>query len=257
MAIAATGPAVLLIHAGAFADWFVPLAAEATLNSFRVVRLRRAGYVAGQLPSSHLSITDHARHAATVAAQLGISDAVVVAHSSGELIALELAAARPDLVARLVLLEPAPAGGLAPAAARDGIGEILAAANSPETAYDIFMSVACASDHHDVVASALGPDGLTRAIKESRWFFADEIAAVAEWAFDASDAAAIAQPTTLVVGDASSPMYREVVDRLAAWLTNAHIVNVEGGDHLLPLRDPQRFADIVVDAASVRHAPAT
>ena len=41
------GPAVLLIHAGVFADSFMPLAAQPALDAVRVVRLRRAGYVAG------------------------------------------------------------------------------------------------------------------------------------------------------------------------------------------------------------------
>ena len=68
------GPAVLLIHAGVFADWFQPLAAQPTLDTLRVVRLRRAGYVEGHRPSTHVTLADHARHAAEVADRLGIND---------------------------------------------------------------------------------------------------------------------------------------------------------------------------------------
>jgi hypothetical protein len=37
------GEPLLLVHAGVFADWFVPLAASRTLDGFRVIRVRRAG----------------------------------------------------------------------------------------------------------------------------------------------------------------------------------------------------------------------
>ena len=65
-----------------------------------------------------------------------------------------------------------------------------------------------------------------------------------------------AQPTTLLVGGASGPLYHDVIARLGTWLPNAHIVSIDGGDHLLPLRSPERLADIVLDASSCR-GPAT
>ena len=55
---AGTGEPILLVHAGAFSDWFAPVAATAELNGFRVIRLRRAGYVNGSVPSRHLSIAE-------------------------------------------------------------------------------------------------------------------------------------------------------------------------------------------------------
>jgi pimeloyl-ACP methyl ester carboxylesterase len=38
------GEPILLVHAGVFADWFLPMAASHALNGFRVIRVRRAGY---------------------------------------------------------------------------------------------------------------------------------------------------------------------------------------------------------------------
>ena len=38
------GEAVLLVHAGVFSSWFVPLANSRQLRDFRVIRMVRAGY---------------------------------------------------------------------------------------------------------------------------------------------------------------------------------------------------------------------
>src|SRR4051812_29135784 len=101
------GEPLVLVHAGVFADWFVPLAASDTIRGFRVLRVRRAGY--GQTPpSAPVSIADHAQHLAALLRLLEIAKAHVVGHSSGALIALHLAAEEPDMVQSLTLIEPAP-----------------------------------------------------------------------------------------------------------------------------------------------------
>jgi pimeloyl-ACP methyl ester carboxylesterase len=38
------GSSIVMIHAGGFADWFLPTATILRQQGFRVVRLRRAGY---------------------------------------------------------------------------------------------------------------------------------------------------------------------------------------------------------------------
>jgi len=62
------------------------LAASSTLDGFRVIRVRRAGYGA-TVPGSHLAIEDHARHLTALAALLELKAVHVVGHSSGALIA--------------------------------------------------------------------------------------------------------------------------------------------------------------------------
>ena len=75
---------------------------------------------------------------------------------------------------------------------------------------------------------------------------------MSEWTFDERDAAAIKQPTTLLVGAASGPLTHDLIARLNAWLPNAHIVTIDGGDHSLPQPTPERLADIVLEARSTR-----
>ena len=250
------GRPILLVHAGVFADWFLPLAASPVLEGFRVIRIRRAGYASGSPTAAHLSIGAHAAHCAELLDTLGVEQAHVVGHSSSALIAVELAADRPQLVRSLVLAEPAPGGSLAsPADAEIGqliLGPALAAAAAGDvgTAFDTFMSIVCAPDYREVLEAALGPDGLRAAERESRFFFADEVAAVLEWAFDKTAAASVRQPVLLLQGGSSPPPVHDVVARLASWLPHAEVTTVDGADHLLPLRDPSTLAGLTADFAN-------
>jgi pimeloyl-ACP methyl ester carboxylesterase len=88
------GEAILLIHAGGSGAWFAPLATDPALGSFRRIRLIRAGYACGP-PARHVTVAGHARHCAAVLDTLHITQAHVLAHSSGRLPALQLALDRP------------------------------------------------------------------------------------------------------------------------------------------------------------------
>ncbi len=242
-----TGDPVLLIHAGVFGAWFASLVAEARLTG-RVIRMLRAGYTSGSPPAGHVSIADHARHCAAVLDRLGIRQVDVVAHSSGCLIGLQLAVDRPARVRSLVLLEPSLGGDLTPPTfgeiGQRVIGPAIAAAAAGDTAtaLDIFMSGICAPDYRAVMAAALGPDSLERAVRDSRFFFADEVLAVNEWVFTPIEAARVGQAVLLVLGGNSSSAVHEIGARLADLLPQTETSVVPGGDHLLPLRDPDTFA---------------
>ena len=112
------GEPVFLVHAGVFSDWFLPVSETPSLDGFRVVRVRRAGY--GPMPPSrHLTIADHARHVAALADHLGLERIHWVGHSSSCQIGLQLALDRPNLVGSLILLEPAAVGGFLVPASED------------------------------------------------------------------------------------------------------------------------------------------
>src|SRR5438270_11018414 len=102
-----TGEPVLLIHAGVFADWFVPLLQEPRLAGYRLIHYHRVGYAGSSRPAGAVSIADQAAHARALLRSLGIDRAHVVGHSSGGNIALQLALDAPEMVASLTLLEPA------------------------------------------------------------------------------------------------------------------------------------------------------
>lgn len=257
------GEPVLLVHAGVFADWFPTVAADPAMNRFRLVAPVRVGYDSTRpVPAHHLTIADHARHCAAVLDSLGIAQAHVLGHSSGSLIGLQLAVDRPDLVRSLVLVEPAAALSLLPPPVAEGFSEAInaivttAAAGDLDRAFDTFMRVVCAEDYRDVLLAAVGPDGLRRAERDCGFFFRDEVPAVQEWTFSATDASGIEQPVLFVQGSASSPIVHGIIAGLAETLANAKIATVDGGDHLLPLRDPSALAALAADFTSRHRMPA-
>jgi pimeloyl-ACP methyl ester carboxylesterase len=248
-----TGEPVVLVHAGGFADWFLPVNASPALDSCRVIRIRRAGY-AGAAPARHLTIADHACHVGAVADHLGLSRIHCVGHSSGCHIALQLALDRPELVRSLVLLEPAAGGGFAvPASEELGrrfLGPAMAAFadGQPPAAFDLFMRGVCGDDYRDVLERRLGNAGVERALRESAFFFRDEVAAVLESTFGEAEARRINQPVLVVEGADSAllgPLSQQITALTHKLLPHAEIATVPDTNHMMPLQDPDAIARLI------------
>lgn len=248
------GEPTLLIHAAAFGAWFAPMAEHLP---GRVIRLLQAGYTDDPPPTTPMTIARHAAHAAALLDALDAGPATVVAHSLSTLVALELAATRPDLVRRLVLGEPPLLDPLLdPVDVADmqvqiggPIGAAIAATARGDraAAYDAFMGAVCGPRHREVVAAVLGADGLARAERESEFLFTNEVPALGGWT--PVDPAGITVPTLLVVGSESRQATHRLVARLASGLPDARVAVVEGANHLLPLTHPREVAELA--AASV------
>jgi pimeloyl-ACP methyl ester carboxylesterase len=245
-----TGEPVLLVHAGGFGAWFEPLAG---LLPGRVIRMLRAGYTGGPPPPGPIDVAGHAAHAAALLDDLATGPTDVVAHSSGCVIALQLAADRPDLVRRLVLSEPplidplldpadVPEVGAALGPAMGAAMGAMAAGDVP-AAFDAFMGAVCGPGYRAVLVDVLGPDGVARAEHDAAYFFADEIPAMGQWA--PVDLAALGMPVLLVRGGASPGPTHRLVDRMAATLPDARVATVPDANHLLPLSHPGALAALV------------
>lgn len=252
------GNAILLVHGGVFSDWFATVAASPELDGFRVIRVRRAGYVAGSPPSGHLTLNAHAAHCALLLADLGIDSALVCGHSSGALIALELARYRPDAVQSMVLLEPAPGADLVGptcrAALPDVLGPVMAAFAKGESAnaFDQFLRAVGGPHYQSILDATLGVDGYERALQQSTFFFSDEVSAVQEWAFGPQEAARIGRPTLVVEGGETASVAAippETVEILAEWMPNAKRTVLSGTTHLMPLESPAAVARLVAEFA--------
>jgi pimeloyl-ACP methyl ester carboxylesterase len=251
------GEPIVLLHAGIFSDWFLPVAAREEFAGFRVIVPRRAGYVEGSAPSAHLSLADHARHCAALLVEIGVARAHFCGHSSSALIGLQLALDRPELVRTLVLLEPAPGGSLNgpthAAVAGEVIGAAMAAYGAGDTAtgFERFMTAVGGPHYREVLERGLGREGHERAMRQSA-FFPDEARAVWEWRFEASDAERIDTPMLLVQGErtaALSAVPPESVALLAAMVPHAEVADLAGASHLMPLEDPIGVARLIADFA--------
>lgn len=101
-------PALVFVH-GWTCDrsFFAPQAAHFS-QRHRVVSVDLRGHGESDKPRATYPIAAYADDIAYLIEQLGLSKAVAVGHSMGGLAVLQLAAAHPDRVAAIVMIDPAP-----------------------------------------------------------------------------------------------------------------------------------------------------
>ena len=246
----AGGEPVLLIHAGVFADWFLPLLSEPALaERYQLIHYHRIGYAGSARPAGPVSIADQAAHARKLLEHLGISRAHVVGHSSSANIGLQLALEQPDMVASLTLLEPArPDGPSAGGWRATGVGPAieLFRAGDRAGAVDGFMRSVTAPDYRDVVERVL-PGALAQAEADADTFFSVELPSLATWSFTSEDAGRINQPVLSVLGANSNSVFAERHEILLAWLPAAESFVLPNANHLLHVQNPADFTVALTD----------
>jgi pimeloyl-ACP methyl ester carboxylesterase len=246
--------ALVLLHAGVFADWFIPLDHQPALADMRRIRVTRTGY-ANDPPVTPLTVEDHARECADLLRALDVNRAHLVAHSAGAVFALQMALDYPDLVSDFVLIEPPLIEPLTPAEDHAPLGAVLgpvmgialtaAMRGDLVAAFDTFMAAVCGPDYPAAITAALGPDGLAKARADCGYFFTGEIPAIGQWHFDNQLALRINQPVHLVGGNDSPLFTRNMLSYLATILPNADSTILAGQNHLLPLRASADLANLI------------
>jgi pimeloyl-ACP methyl ester carboxylesterase len=104
--------------------------------------------------------------------------------------------------------------------------------------------------YQQVLRARLGDDGLAEAERESAYFFADEMPALAAWTFGPAEAAQVTAPALLLCGTESRPWFRENVAILAQMLPDARTQTLPELDHLAPLTHPAELAATISDFVS-------
>lgn len=243
------GEPVFLVHAGVFSDWFKLVYEREELDDFRVISVRRAGYGQSR-PRRHLTLHDHATHVAAVAEQLELEQLHWVGHSSSCLIGLSLAAQRPELVRSLVLMEPSAAGAFEVPASVNAtfVGRAMEEFHAGQlaNAFDTFMRAVSGDDYRRILERSLGKDGLEDAIRESEFFFRDEVPAIREWTLSPAEAARVRQPVLCIQGGAQpthlTEMSRQISERVVQFFPQAQVLILPGVHHAMPLQDPAAVA---------------
>jgi pimeloyl-ACP methyl ester carboxylesterase len=244
------GEPLLLIHGGGLGDWFTPLAERPELKNHRVIRMVRAGYTGSPVPPD-LTVADHARHVAVLLRQLDAAPAHIVAHSSGSVIALQLAVDEPAAVRTVVLCEPPFVDALVDPSDVEGLraafgpvmGSAMAATAQGDhaAAFDVFMTLVCGPAYRGVMDDVLGADVVDDAVRHGGDFFTGEVPALNGWTFDP----AVTQPVLLIEGGDSPPPMHRMVAHLAGQFPDSTVVTVDHTNHLMPLTAPAELGEIV------------
>ena len=246
-----SGLPVLLIHgiASDRAIWNETIAALG--EGVRAISYDRRGYGKSGAPEPYdgTTIEEQAEDAAAVLLGSDAVPAVICAHSSGAIIALDLLKRRPELVRSAVLIEP-PLLSLSP------VGSAWAS-NLVERARE------GAAEHGERGAAAAvmmeicGPTGLEVAGRErseralaSARTIAIEAPIPAQWEFSRRELGAIEVPVTVLCGTRSPQVFRDAASELAAMLGAGKLRELDSA-HIVQVEHPEEVAEEVAAIAGL------
>jgi pimeloyl-ACP methyl ester carboxylesterase len=238
------GAPLLLIHGTGGAEWYPldgMLAAER-----RAIYHHRRSFGA----SSHPPLADLPRHASDAAALLEALDAapaVVVGHSMGGIISIDLAIRRPELVRALVLVEPPLHFTVHPTESmmRElGVAMELRGSQGDEAAAEYFMRWATTTSD-GANGYDLAPDDVKARLLANSAAIMSELGGGTGDHIGEQELASIRCPVILLVGELTLPEYWAAAESISAALPSVERVSVPGGGHMLTATHPQAVVDAV------------
>jgi pimeloyl-ACP methyl ester carboxylesterase len=237
------GPPLILLHATLSSSRQLRRLAELLAQRFSVISVDRRGSGKSPWPTgAPLAPIDVASHIADVEAlchELGISEAVLVGHSYGGCIALELAARRPGLVRAVWAYEPpyAAVGSPSTRATMEAVASATEAAaqrGGGAAAAEAFMSGVSG----DEAVAALSP-GARRRVQEAG---SGAIADAALLGMEPAGLGSIECPVRIVTGELSAAHYQEIAAALVERIPSATTESIPAADHMAPLLRPELVA---------------
>lgn len=245
------GPPILLLHATLASSGQLQSLAERLAERHTVLAVDRRGSGEARPPDGALAgpidVGDHVSDLAAILSAEGVRPVLVVGHSYGGCLALELAARRPDLVAGAWVHEPpyAPVGPPAIRAALVSVGERTAAAartGGPGDAAETFLAAVAGPE----AVAALSPGARERVRLGGRGALADATLL----GLDPDGLARIACPVVISTGTASEAFYDVIADALLARIAGATRTTIEGAGHGAPMSHPGPVAAAIADFAA-------
>jgi pimeloyl-ACP methyl ester carboxylesterase len=247
-----SGPPVLLIHGhtldGRAWQRMAPMLRAAGL---RVIRPDLRGHGQSSRPDSGYHFSHHAADVAAVLAACGVERAVVVGHSVGGAVALEMALSMPEVVQTLVLIapvmpdrpfEPEFMDNLRQVARVTRADGIAAAMRGPWEASPLFAHSFTKPGVREAAVS------ITREFPGAEYLATSRDRIERDWTVP-DRLSEVAAPTTVIVGEHEMPGFQAYSREAAAGIPGARLEVIVDGGHLLPLEEPERIAELVIHAA--------
>jgi 3-oxoadipate enol-lactonase len=237
------GEPVLLIHGLGYARWGWEPVAEPLARRFRLLLFDNRGIGESEIPPGPYTAAAMAEDAAAVLDEAGVERAHVVGTSLGGMIAQELALARPERVAKLVLACTTPGGAGAFPLPEQTLALIAEASSLPQdVAIRRFVENALAPGAPQELVDRIVAYRLASPPDPAGW----AAQAAAGMFFDAFDRVErIAAPTLVVHGTADGVVDPRNADLLAERIPGARLELFPGTGHLFFWEQPERFVEIV------------
>jgi pimeloyl-ACP methyl ester carboxylesterase len=243
----------LLLISPVLADGFLPLLSERALaDHYRLVVYHKRGWVGStRTPPGSVSVADHARDAAALLDHLGIARAHVGGHSSGGVVALQLALQAPERVHSLVLFEPSllTVPGAKPVLEQAAPAFEAFAAGDREAALARFMTLvtgipwgACRALLEERI-----PGIVAQVLADAETLFATELPPLTSWVLDRGRAATFTSPVLSLLGVETQPLWHEIDELLRSCFPRAETAKIAGVGHLLHLQRPEPVARAVAE----------
>jgi pimeloyl-ACP methyl ester carboxylesterase len=241
-----SGEPVLLISP-VLADGFLPLLSEPALaGSHQLIRYHKRGWAGSTHTPPPVTVANHAADAAALLHHLGVARAHIAGHSTGAVVAAQLALDSPDTVHSLILLEPLLLSVPSGEAVLQQVGPAFEAygRGDHDRAWAIFLTAATGLDWAtcEALLDRRIPGVVAQAIKDADTLFGVELPAITQWVFGPEEAAAIHRPVLSVLGADTLPLFVEVADLLRRSLPHVQDHTIDGVGHLLHIQKPQPVA---------------
>jgi 3-oxoadipate enol-lactonase len=250
------GEPLLLVHGAALGTALALIQDQPALADYRVIRVHQRGFIGSSDPVGPLSMAEGVANSAADAIglldALGIERAHVAGHSAGAAVVLEMAAAAPERLETLILLDPAPASGLGlvdPVAEALSPGGQLDTAGAPvdaESALAAFLAFASGENWRELLDAA--PGGFAQAVAD---FPRTPPARPPWWTFSRAQIDAVETPTLVVWGAES--LFVEHSKALAEALPDAEGREIAGANHALVFQMPDQIAEVIAEFV-LRHS---
>jgi pimeloyl-ACP methyl ester carboxylesterase len=238
------GPPLVLLHATLSDSRQLRTLARRLSAAHTVVSIDRrgSGGSAQADQAGPIAVSTHVEDLARVIEAERLGPVVVVGHSFGGCIALELAAHRPQLVRGVFAYEP-PYAPVAPAEAQARLAEVgrrtLAASREQGLAAAALTFMESVSGAAAV--AALSPSARARVQRAGQGAVADATLS----GMDPGALERIACPVRIATGGASAPFYAHIADALSQRIPRADHQRLPGLDHMAPVLRPDAIADAV------------
>ena len=242
------GPCVVFVHGtGTHRLTFGPVL-DALPAGHAFVTYDRRGF-GGSRGTLARRMGQHAEDLATLVEHVSRGPATVVAQSGGAVVALQLAASRPELVRRLILAEPVVQLTRVPSfAALGAMTALLTRRISGREQDAVTGFYRWASSRRDGTSSW---DTVPEEWKDLALAHADavfrEIRQMIVPLPSSRTIRSVGSPTTVVIGDVGPTVFHRTTRRVARLLPRARTIEVADSGHLIAVDQPVAFAASVAE----------